>query len=270
MLNSERAYIDLIFSASGKYACWDPEIEIKVGDWGRVTRGKRGLTFWRKKGTFLKEGNIFVDGKAKRYRIPEPIEYGGGSSEGETWIVSQNAKQIDIFSAVGVSPAVAQCRLQGAFEFSSGRGAVLVMENDMISCIEPQGALRRLLKDPTMRGFVVVSQVHSCSSYARILTAQSGGTIALGLSIEPPVSGTASATANATWVRSVASGNFRSRVNKDGHRKFYPLFRLVSLKEEAISTTLEHLPRSRMLSLPGRQMKRRAHRNALNSSRTRF
>jgi hypothetical protein len=49
----------------------------------------------------LKEGNIFVDGKAERYRIPEPIEYDGGSSEGETWVVSQNAKQIDISSAVG-------------------------------------------------------------------------------------------------------------------------------------------------------------------------
>jgi hypothetical protein len=113
------------------------------------------------------------------------------------------------------------------------------MENDMISCIEPQGALRRLLKDPTMRGFVVVSQVHSCSSYARILTAQSGGTIALGLSIEPPVSGVASATANATWVRSIASGNFKSGVNREGYRKFYPLFRLVSLKEEAISMGLQ-------------------------------
>jgi hypothetical protein len=90
-----------------------------------------------------------------------------------------------------------------------------------------------------MRGLVIVSEVHACSSYAGLLTAQTGSTVALGLSVEPPVSGAASATANATWVRSVASGNFKARVNKEGHRKFYPLFRLVSLKEEAISAGLQ-------------------------------
>ncbi|KAJ7907296.1 hypothetical protein B0H13DRAFT_1618590 [Mycena leptocephala] len=238
MLNSERAYVDLLFRASRKYASWDPEVLVKVGDWGRITQGKRGLIFWRKKGTFLKEGNIFLDGKAEKYKIPEPTEYGGDSSEGETWVVSKNAKQVDVSSSVGVSPAIAQCKVKGAFEFSSGHGAILVMEDDMISLIEPQGALRRLLEDPTMRGLVIVSEVHSCSSYARLLTAQSGSTIALGLSIEPPISGAASATANATWVRSVASGNFKSRVNKDGDRKFYPLFRLVSLTEKATSTGL--------------------------------
>jgi hypothetical protein len=77
------------------------KIEVRVGDWGRITQGKRGLVFWRKKGTFLKEGNIFVDGQAKKHHIPEPIEYGGGSSEGETWVVSQNAKQVDVSASVG-------------------------------------------------------------------------------------------------------------------------------------------------------------------------
>ncbi|KAJ7867827.1 hypothetical protein B0H13DRAFT_1636005, partial [Mycena leptocephala] len=179
-------------------------------------------------------GNIFLDGKAKTHRIPDPIEYGGGSSEAETWVVSKNAKQVDVSSSL--SPAIAQCKVTGAFEFSSGRGAVLVMENDMISLIDPPGALRPLLEDPSMHGFVVVSEVHSCSAYARLLTAEGGKTIALGLKIEPPVSGAASATTNATWVRSVASGNFRSQVNKKGHRKFYPLFRLVSFIEKATST----------------------------------
>ncbi|KAJ6531066.1 hypothetical protein B0H19DRAFT_1082047 [Mycena capillaripes] len=236
MLNSERAYIDLLFRASRKYASWDPEVEVKVGDWGRVTQGKRGLAFWRKNGTFLKDGNIFLDGKAKAHGIPDPIEYGGGSSDAETWVVSKNAEQVDVSASVGVSPTIAQCKVKGAFKFSRGRGAVLVMENDMISVINPPGALRRLLEDPSMRGFVVVSEVHCCSSYARLLTADGGSTIALGLKVEPPIAGAGSATANATWVRSMASGNFRSQVSKKAHRKFYPLFRLVSLTEKAIST----------------------------------
>ncbi|KAJ7685761.1 hypothetical protein DFH06DRAFT_1264831 [Mycena polygramma] len=236
MLNSERAYVDLLFRASRKYASWDPEIPVKVGDWGKITQGKRGLAFWRKNGTFLKEGNIFLDGKAKEHNIPEPVEHGGGETEGESWVVSKNAEQVDVSSSIGVSPAIAQCKVKGAFKFSSGRGAILVMQNDLISAIDPPAALRRLLQNPSMCGFVIVSEVHSCSSYARLLTAEAGSTIALGLKVEPPVSGAASASANATWVRSVASGNFKSQVNRKGERKFYPLFRLVSLTEKAVST----------------------------------
>ncbi|KAJ6545526.1 hypothetical protein B0H19DRAFT_1075819 [Mycena capillaripes] len=101
MLNSERAYIHLLFRASRKYANWDPEIEVKVGDWGRITQGKRGFAFWRKNSTFLKEGNIFLDGKAKGHGIPDPIEYGGGSSDAETWVVSKNAEQVDVSASVG-------------------------------------------------------------------------------------------------------------------------------------------------------------------------
>ncbi|KAJ7138021.1 hypothetical protein C8R44DRAFT_340369 [Mycena epipterygia] len=218
MLSSERTYVDLLFQASRKYASWDPEVVVKVGDWGRITRGKRGLAFWRRNGTFLKEGKNFLDGKAEKYDIPEPIEYDGGDvAEGETWVVSQNAEQVDLSASVGgIFPAIMQCNVKGAFKFSSGRGAILAMQNDRISLIDPPGALRRLLEDPSMRGMVVVSEIHCCSSYARMLTAQAGSTIALGLSVEPPVSGVASATANATWVRNVSSGNFRSRVNKTG------------------------------------------------------
>ncbi|KAJ7143197.1 hypothetical protein C8R43DRAFT_1015999 [Mycena crocata] len=239
MLNSERTYVDLLFRASKKYASWDPELVVKVGDWGRITRGKRGLAFWRKNGTFLKEGNIFLDGKAKKYEIPDPVESGGDFSEGETWVVSQNAKQVDVSAAVGgINPAIAQCQVKGAFKFSSGRGAVLVMANDTITAIDPPAALRRLLADTRMRGFVVVSEVHCCSSYARLLTAEGDTTVALGLSVEPPVSGVASASVNATWVRNIASGNFKSRVNKHGDRHYFPLFRLVSLTEKATSTGL--------------------------------
>ncbi|KAJ7780480.1 hypothetical protein B0H14DRAFT_2941285 [Mycena olivaceomarginata] len=121
MLNSERAYVDLLFRTSRKYASWDPEIVVKVADWGRITQGKRGLAFWRKNGTFMKEGNIFLDGKAKTHGIPDPIECGGGSSEAETWVVSKNAKQLDVYSSVGISPAIAQCKVTGAFEFSSAQ-----------------------------------------------------------------------------------------------------------------------------------------------------
>ncbi|KAJ7222773.1 hypothetical protein B0H12DRAFT_1241075 [Mycena haematopus] len=236
MLNSEREYVDLLFRASKKYASWDPESRRL----GQNDTGKTDSDVLAQKRHILEGGQHYLDGKAKEHKIPEPIEYDGGeSTEGETWVVSENAEQVDVSSSVGgITPAIAQCKVKGAFRFSSGRGALLVMENTTLTCIDPPGALRRLLKDTSMRGSVIVSEVHCCSSYARMLTTREGTTVALGLRVEPPVSGVASASANATWVRNLSSGNFRSQVNKDGKRKFYPLFRLVSLTEKATSTGL--------------------------------
>ncbi|KAJ6544670.1 hypothetical protein DFH09DRAFT_885524, partial [Mycena vulgaris] len=234
----ERAFRDLLFRASTKYANWDPEIQVKVGDWGRITRGKRRLPFGRKHGVFVKQGNIYVDGKAEKYGIPTPIEYGDNSGDGGTWIVSQNAVQVDSAAAAGIDPAIAQCRLSGAFQFSTGHGAILVMDNDATTVIDFAGALRPLLEDPKMRGAVVVSEVHSCSSYARVLTAKTGSTIALGLRVDPPVPGVASIAATARWVTSRTLGNFKSGVSKNGDRKFCPLFRLVSLEETDVAMGL--------------------------------
>ncbi|KAF7365736.1 hypothetical protein MVEN_00447400 [Mycena venus] len=226
MLDSERVYVDLLFCASKKYASWDLEVVVKVGDWGRITKGKRGLAFWRKNGTFLREGNIFLDGKAENYNIPTPVEY-GNDSEGETWVTSKNAKQIDFSASAGTGYRLA---LSAHWRC----GAVLAMENAMITLIEHPGLLKPLLRNPIMRGVVIVSEVHSCSSYARLLTTDGGGTVALGLRVETP--GVVSTDANARWVRNTTSGNFKSHVNKSGNRSFYPLYRLVAHSEDEIST----------------------------------
>ncbi|KAJ7713282.1 hypothetical protein B0H16DRAFT_1810630 [Mycena metata] len=250
MPNSERAYTTLLHRATQKYPSWDPEvlslacwswfpaherddfkIAIKAGDWGRISQGKRPrLAFWRKRvrGTFVREGNIYTDGQAQRYGIPAPVEF-GVDSEGQTWITSENAREVDLAASVaGVHPALAQCKVAGAYNFSSGRGAVLIMENATITIIDPPGALKVLFDDPSMRGAVVVSEVHRCSSYARWLSTGGRAAIALGLSVEPPIQGIASARASARWVRHGTSGYFRSQVNTTGDRIFYPLFRLVS------------------------------------------
>src|ERR1700752_3485235 len=102
MLDSERQYVDLLFRASKKYASWDPEIMVEVGDWGRITTGRTGWAFWRRgRGTFLKEGNIYKDGKADKYKVPEPNEYGLNADEGVTWVVSENAEEGGISVAAG-------------------------------------------------------------------------------------------------------------------------------------------------------------------------
>lgn len=102
MLDSERLYVDLLFRVSKKYASWDPEITVEVGDWGRITTGYTGLAFWRRgRGTFLKEGNIYTDGKAEAHGIPRPKEFGADATEGVNWIVSQNVEECDVSVTAG-------------------------------------------------------------------------------------------------------------------------------------------------------------------------
>ena len=93
-MSSERQYVDLILDASSKYASWDPEVPVEVGDWGRITTGKRWFNLSRRRGVFLKEGNIYKDGLAKEYGIPPPVESGcePDASHGVTWIVSRNGE----------------------------------------------------------------------------------------------------------------------------------------------------------------------------------
>jgi len=110
------------------------------------------------------------------------------------------------------------------------------MNNDTIYTIDSPGKLRRLLDEEKLKGLVIVSEVHRCSSYARFLSTEGGATVALGLSVEDPIGN--SAALDGKWVRNSTGGNFKARVNATGKRVFYPLFRLVSLTEGDVSTGL--------------------------------
>ena len=132
---------------------------------------------------------------------------------------------------------VATFEMKAAFRFSKGRGAILAMKNDVTSAIDSPGALRGLLEDSSMRGCVIVSEVHSCSSYARLLTTQNGKTIALGLSVQPPPPGSG-LLVGAKWVHNTVAGNFRWGINPTGDRTYYPLYCLVSLKGQTLTTGL--------------------------------
>lgn len=89
----QRQYIDLIFQASHKYASWDPEVAVEVGDYGRITEGRASWFPWRRKnGTFMKEGNIYDEGIAEQLQIPKPTEH-DVSDDGLMWITSRNAKE---------------------------------------------------------------------------------------------------------------------------------------------------------------------------------
>jgi hypothetical protein len=137
----------------------------------------------------------------------------------------------------GQTPALISCKAKGVFKIFSGRGAIIAMNNDTIYTIDSPGKFRRLLDEARMRGLVIVSEVHRCSSNARFLATEDGATVALGLNFGDL--GDVASANDAKWVRSSSAGNFKSRVNTSGKRDFYPLFRLVSLTEGDISTGLK-------------------------------
>ncbi|KIJ56326.1 hypothetical protein M422DRAFT_57686 [Sphaerobolus stellatus SS14] len=240
MVDSERLYIDLLFAATNKYGSWDPEIPVQCGDYGRITKGRTGWAFWRRnRGIFLKEGNIYADGTAEKWDIPPPLDINEAEGGGLTWITSRNAVELDLSGDVGgATPVLVNCSLQASFKISSERGAVLLMENEATSLIDPPAALLSLLGDSKMQGRVLVSQTHRCSSYARLLTAEGASNVTIGLAATPPATDVVSAQVTTKWVKTTSAGNFKSGINKDQKRNFYPLFRLVSVKQGPVSVGL--------------------------------
>jgi hypothetical protein len=112
------------------------------------------------------------------------------------------------------------------------------MDNDTISALSMPGKLRRLLDEKRIhKGSVIVSEVHRSASYARYLSTKEDNSVAIGLAAEPVASGVVGSVSVASkWMHTAVTGNFKAKANKSGARDFYPLFRLVSLVEQDVST----------------------------------
>lgn len=105
LMSGERQYVDLLFRASKKFASWDPEKPVEVGDWGKITTGRPWWAFWRaKRSVFVKEGNIYGDNIAEECGIPQPTVLGEEMPNGLTWTTSLNAQDMDI--SVGMEKCV--------------------------------------------------------------------------------------------------------------------------------------------------------------------
>jgi hypothetical protein len=55
---------------------------------------------------------------------------------------------------------------------------------------------------------------------------------------------------NTKWVQNSNAGNFKSKINKNGTCNYYPLFRLVFLKDNAMSSGLHGDIDDKFPSLP--------------------
>ncbi|KAI6104451.1 hypothetical protein EDD16DRAFT_1638409 [Pisolithus croceorrhizus] len=141
----------------------------------------------------------------------------------------------------GKTPGLAECSVKVGFQFVSGGGtAVLLMVNDSATTIDPATALSRLLGEEALRDCVVVSETHRCASYACYLTSSRTKDIAYR-----------------KWVRTNRTGYFKGKAHNSGERKYYPLYKLVSVRSDggntgrrSLENTVDGEAPSEVLSLP--------------------
>jgi len=136
------------------------------------------------------------------------------------------------------TPELAECSVKAGFQFSPGGGAVLLMVNDSVTMINPASSLRRLLEVNALCDHVVVSEVHRCTSYARYLASSHTKDIVIGLNSSS--SGSPSAQTAPKWVRSNQAGDFKARADSSAQRGYYPLYKLVSVREASDNTGRRH------------------------------
>jgi len=83
-------------------------------------------------------------------------------------------------------PIPASCDVNAIIRFTSGCGAVLAMDNDAISSIDPTCFLQYLLDEDKLQNCVKFSEVHRTSSYARYLSSPtSSKTVTIGFGVDP-------------------------------------------------------------------------------------
>jgi hypothetical protein len=133
---------------------------MSCGDLGHIIAGSPGWAFWRKRFSRMATRKGPNQGHSSADRID--------ACEGVTWITSKRQMGGRVISnrpfphalnrahhlpqSSSHAPVLMDCRIPGTFRFSSGQGAMLAMDNNTISTIDPPGSLCWLLVDSTMQG----------------------------------------------------------------------------------------------------------------------
>lgn len=212
-----RKYIDLIKSATDKYANWDPSIPIEAGDYGKVNKYS---------GQFEKQGNIYRDegimhitSKYMPITGPEVDDY---------QIHSMNARTISLGPDVHATfVQTVEPALGGQWRFGRTRGALLLMYKFRITRVPPE-LLETLRSSGWANGKHIVTHVYKCPAYALYLSDRSNETVSISLRVDAPsmvVPGmTVGAGITAAWSASGVTGTFQKATNAE--HVFVPLYQL--------------------------------------------
>ncbi|KAG1840556.1 hypothetical protein F4604DRAFT_436904 [Suillus subluteus] len=213
---ASRKFIDLIRQASSKWANWDPPIEIKVGDYGKIDN---------KTGKLDVEGNIYektfqtlLDKQGLKINLSaSSCQPQKGGLDDNMIMSSSGVKQGDFSAKPEVSLLnLASASVKAEFQFQEGkRGAVLVMHKPQQEYI-PRGKVLTLVhKAIELHGKYLVTSTFKCPGYYIYLSNKSGERIALAL-----------ARTSVPWRADPQPAIFRQAMNNDGHFCYTPLYSL--------------------------------------------
>lgn len=118
---------------------------------------------------------------------------------------------------------VAKGQIEQKAIFSKGRGTVLAMLEPRLTVITYPGRLARLLKDRhDWVDVVIVSEVYTCRSYARLLTSSASREVTVSLRADAPISlaapglaGTLGAGAHVHWETDCRDGDWKTAHYED-------------------------------------------------------
>jgi len=222
-----RKFVDLILSATSKWANWDPPKIIKVGDYGTLSR---------ETGEFLREGNIYSENflslldrsKMKTWIDLQEASFQPEVSKGDHQLIitssGAHATHAQVTADVDV-PSQAHAGLRINFGFSKKGGAVLALYQPKHSSFPNDDRLAALLKaaHKAVKDRLFVTEVISCPAYMLAMSREKSENISASLSaavVNPLATG--SAGAGLAWTSDRVNGIYRS--GSDGI--FTPLYKL--------------------------------------------
>jgi len=224
-------FIDLIHAASGRWVNWCPSATGGVGAFGR---------FDTKSGEFQEQGNIYhlksADGQflytGKPERSAVAREYHVNTSD---VTCRQFVMDLDQGTLVGI---------RGQWQFSSKRGAFLVMLNYHTTSL-PDAVKNAVLhsedspidsEDTRLANLKLVTRTYSCEAYTFYLSNKSKELVNIGLAVQPPTPTALAATVGPVLnskgevLRKERRAEFKSAVTENHQPDLTPLFETENIR----------------------------------------
>ncbi|KAF8203544.1 hypothetical protein K438DRAFT_1580723 [Mycena galopus ATCC 62051] len=222
-----RKYIDLIQTASSKWANWDPPHPIKVGDYGTINA---------ETGEFEKDGNIYEDASTAVLAASHPPET--AVPDEKMIIVSDTAQNCEFSLGPHVNvPGIADASIKGRWKFKAGKtGALLVMAQPRSSFLPTNALLKLLVNIPALGDKHIVTEIVSCYAYSMYLSSRGEDEVSLALMAKTPIAITPLVSAGGeiggSWWSETGAGVFRHGFTQPGTYSFTPLFVLKRVRKK--------------------------------------
>ncbi|KAJ7113159.1 hypothetical protein C8R44DRAFT_797262 [Mycena epipterygia] len=232
MKYASRKYIDLIQTASSKWASWDPPHPIKVGDYG---------TLDKETGRFEKDGNVYEDAATAAMAVDHQPHL--AARDESMVIASESAQKREFSLGPQVSIAgLAEASIKGQWKFRSGKtGALLVMVRPQSNVVSANALLAKLLEVPALKDKYLVTETVACDAYSMYLSSKSEDTVSLALLATSPIPAapliSAGGEVGGSWWSETGAGVFRHGSAPPGTYSFTPLFTLKRIRKKTFFPT---------------------------------